>query len=97
MFDFYPGLPHIFEPGAVWFLLRERLKLKRLGQKLQDKALSWLFLWGTRPSLCPPRWTLTLCYKMDQAFPLNLASDQTEGLGTRLHVGHILSKVGELN
>ena len=32
-----------FEPGVVHFLLCERSKLQRLGQKLQDKASSLFF------------------------------------------------------
>ena len=43
-----------FEPEAVCFSLCKHLKLKRLGQRLQNKASSLFFQSGTPPPLCLP-------------------------------------------
>ena len=41
----------LFEPRVVHFSLHERLKLQRLGQKLQDQASSLFFRRGPLPPL----------------------------------------------
>ena len=63
--------------GMVCLSLSERLKLKHLGQKLQEKTSSLFFQPGTSP---PSVYTDVIhVIKLDQAFPppfLQTASDQ---------------------